>query len=69
MNIIVNGENKNINSPPPPTLEKVITSLGYNPKLIVIEYNGKILPPSQWSTQEIKHEDRLEIVTIVGGGS
>ena len=68
MKLIVNGEFKELN-PNPPTLAKAINLLDYNPKLIVVEYNGTILPPSLWSTQQIKDKDSIEIVTIVGGGS
>tara|TARA_Y100001968_G_C19307752_1_gene692496 strand:+ start:894 stop:1100 length:207 start_codon:yes stop_codon:yes gene_type:complete len=68
MKITVNGQNKqiSINSP---TLEKVLIGLGYNPRLIVVEFNGTILPPDQWASQSVKDKDSLEIVTIVGGGN
>ena len=70
MKITVNGEIQNIESnQDTPNLETVIKQLGYHPKAIVVEHNGKILPPSNWSNQKIKDEDSLEIVTIVGGGS
>ena len=68
MRLIVNGELEELD-PDPPTLSKVINLLDYHPKLIVVEYNGTILPPSKWNTQQIKDEDSIEIVTIVGGGS
>ncbi len=68
MRLIVNGETKELD-PDPPTLSKVLNLLDYHPKLIVVEYNGAILSPMQWNTQEIKDEDSIEIVTIVGGGS
>ena len=68
MKITINGELEELN-PDPPTLDKLISLLDYHPKLIVVEYNGTILPPSLWAEQEVKDEDSLEIVTIVGGGS
>ena len=68
MKIKVNGELKELN-PDPPNLDKLISLLNYHPKLIVVEYNGTILPPKLWPEQEVKDEDSLEIVTIVGGGS
>ncbi|MDG2990314.1 sulfur carrier protein ThiS [Candidatus Synechococcus calcipolaris G9] len=43
-------------------------TLGYNPRLIAIEYNGEILHRQYWDTTVVKSGDRLEIVTIVGGG-
>jgi sulfur carrier protein len=39
-----------------------------NPRLIAIEYNGEILHRQFWPEQIIEDGDRLEIVTIVGGG-
>ena len=69
MKLTINGQVKNINTSEKISLAQVILLLGYNPKLIVIEYNGKIIPTNKWSQQEIKNDDSLEIVTIVGGGS
>lgn len=43
-------------------------TLGYNPRLIAIEYNGEILHRQYWDTTVVQSGDRLEIVTIVGGG-
>lgn len=40
-----------------------------NPRLVAVEYNGEILHRQFWQTTEIQEGDRLEIVTIVGGGS
>jgi sulfur carrier protein len=41
---------------------------GIHPKLIAIEYNGEILHRQFWELTQLKGGDRLEIVTIVGGG-
>lgn len=41
---------------------------GIHPKLIAIEYNGEILHRQFWELTCLKGGDRLEIVTIVGGG-
>ena len=68
MKINVNGEIKILNATPP-SLENVLTLLGYNSKLIVVEFNGKILSSKYWKDQIIKDEDSLEIVSIVGGGN
>ena len=50
-------------------LESVIKQLGHHPRLVVVEFNGTILPPKDWTQQRVKDGDNLEIVTIVGGGS
>tara|TARA_Y100001968_G_scaffold118641_1_gene108094 strand:+ start:281 stop:493 length:213 start_codon:yes stop_codon:yes gene_type:complete len=70
MNLIINGEAQciePINNNP--SLSNVICTLGFNPKVVVVELNGEIVAPSNWANLVIKENDNLEIVTIVGGGS
>lgn len=50
------------------TLPDLLTQLNLNPRLIAIEYNGEILHRQFWDEQAVVEGDRLEIVTIVGGG-
>ncbi len=50
-------------------LEQVLGDLGYRPQLVVVEYNGTILPRQCWAQQQVLESDTLEVVTIVGGGS
>ncbi len=70
MKLTINGEVKLIETPnEAETLEELIQQLGHHPRLVVVEYNGMIITPDQWPTQQIKDGDTLEIVTIVGGGS
>lgn len=53
---------------PQTTLPQLLEKMGLNPRLIAVEYNGEILHRQYWETTQIKTGDRLEIVTIVGGG-
>ena len=70
MKLKLNGDIKNINhSDEKLFLEGLITHLGYQPQLIVVELNGAIINPQDWSNTKIKNGDCLEVVTIVGGGS
>ena len=70
MKIKLNGEIKTIShSDEDFFLEGLITQLGYQPQLIVVELNGLIINPKDWSKKRIKNGDCLEVVTIVGGGS
>lgn len=46
----------------------VLHLLKLNPQLIAIEYNGEILHRQFWENTHLQAGDRLEIVTIVGGG-
>ena len=49
-------------------LPQFLEQLGLNPRLVAVEYNGEILHRQFWQTTEMQANDRLEIVTIVGGG-
>jgi len=65
--ITVNGEVRRCPAALP--LPAVLEHLGYRPQLVVVEFNGVILPRSQWQLQVVVESDQLEVVTIVGGGS
>lgn len=62
----VNGEVKSCEANL--TLPIFLEKLGMNPRLVAVEYNGEILHRQFWETTLIKEGDRLEVVTIVGGG-
>jgi sulfur carrier protein len=49
-------------------LPDLLVQLGMNPKLVAVEYNGEILHRQFWPETQLQEGDRLEIVTIVGGG-
>ena len=65
--IQLNGETRRC--PAGLTLPELLESCGYRPALVVVEFNGEILPRSRWSQQVVVESDVLEVVTIVGGGS
>ena len=70
MRLKINGEIKIIDhSDEKFFLEGLISHLGYEPQLVVVELNGSIIPPQDWIKTKIKDGDCLEVVTIVGGGS
>ena len=62
----VNGENHSCKAPI--TLPELLTQINLNPRLVAVEYNGEILHRQFWSETQLQNSDRLEIVTIVGGG-
>ncbi|GBF80045.1 sulfur carrier protein ThiS [Aphanothece sacrum] len=62
----VNG--KPVTCSPNTNLTQMLQQIGLNPRLIAVEYNGEILHRQYWETTLLKTGDRLEIVTIVGGG-
>ena len=69
MKIKVNGEEKDIKL----ENEKILLSstlefLGYQPNTIVVELNDLIINSKKWNNEILKDGDKLEIVSIVGGG-
>ncbi|MEY2643969.1 MAG: sulfur carrier protein ThiS [Cyanobacteriota bacterium] len=51
------------------SLLQLLEHLGYRPQLVVVEFNGEILPRARWADQPVREADGVEVVTIVGGGS
>lgn len=66
VNIQVNGEPHQCRAET--HLPNLLEQLGLNPRLVAVEYNGEILHRQFWTDTKIQEGDRLEIVTIVGGG-
>lgn len=66
VNLQVNGEPRQCRVETP--LPELLEQLGMNPRLVAVEYNGEILHRQFWVDTKIQEGDRLEIVTIVGGG-
>lgn len=50
------------------TISDLIHYFGYNKSLLVVEYNHFICNRTEWNKTLIQDKDRIEIVTIVGGG-
>ncbi|HEY9667354.1 MAG TPA: sulfur carrier protein ThiS [Coleofasciculaceae cyanobacterium] len=62
----VNGETRTC--PSQTQLPQLLEQLGLNPRLVAVEYNGEILHRQFWSQTQMQEGDKVEIVTIVGGG-
>jgi sulfur carrier protein len=62
----INGDRRQC--PSQTHLPELLIQLGMNPRLVAVEYNGEILHRQYWEQTEVQEGDRLEIVTIVGGG-
>ena len=64
--LIINGAPRqfphNIN------ISELIEEMGLAGKRIALERNGEIVPRSTFTAQQLKDNDRLEIVIAVGGG-
>ena len=69
MKIKVNGEEKEIYTRNKSlSLHETIRSLGYDSTTIVVELNNLIINSESWKKKNVKDGDKLEIVSIVGGG-
>ena len=61
----INGESHHCAAQSLPIL---LESLGFNLRLIAVEYNGEILHRQFWAETVVNSGDKIEVVTIVGGG-
>jgi thiamine biosynthesis protein ThiS len=67
LNIIVNGDEKNIADGM--ALSELITGLGLKPERLAIELNRKIVRRADWGSTTLSEGDKVEIVHFVGGGA
>ena len=67
MHIVVNGERREITGSR--TVEALLQELRLDPRLVVVEYNRRILKRPELSLTAVQPEDHLEIIRIVGGGT
>ena len=65
-NFFLNGEKYYIEAKV--SLLELITYFNYNTSLLVLEYNNSICNKKNWNKIYINDNDKIEIVTIVGGG-
>ncbi len=68
MKIKVNGEERLIESNKSISLNETIRLLGYTSNTVVVEVNQLIINSAEWDDKYITNGDKLEIVSIVGGG-
>jgi len=64
--IVVNGESLTL--PGGLSLVELLDRVGRNPLSVAVEYNGRIVPRSEFSEVSLKEGDRLEVVQFVQGG-
>ncbi len=68
MKLRVNGEERLIQSNKSISLNETMKLLGYSSNTVVVEVNKLIINSEEWKDKYIKNGDKLEIVSIVGGG-
>ena len=50
------------------TIFELINYFNYNTSLLVLEYNNLICDKENWNKIILNNNDRIELITIVGGG-
>jgi thiamine biosynthesis protein ThiS len=63
----INGERREF--PDGLSVAALVTQLGMKPDRVAVELNREIVPRSAWEATSLKHDDKLEVVHFVGGGS
>ena len=66
MVITLNGQKKEIHGIS--TIEMLLGSYGMKIDSAVIEHNGNILKKEDCCNTNVKDNDQIEVITIVGGG-
>ena len=66
MKITLNGEPRDVESGM--TVAQLIEQLGMQPKFVAVERNLELVPRATHTDCVLAESDRLEIVTLVGGG-
>lgn len=61
----INGEERNVAGK---TVAEYLAAANYEPKRIVVERNGDIVPKAQYDKTILQDGDSVEVVSFVGGG-
>jgi len=64
--IFVNGEPRDVNAGT--TIAQLLESLRLDPRTLAVELNLDVIPRGRHAECVLQEGDRLEIVTLVGGG-
>ena len=64
--IYINGKIKIINSSF--NLIDILKEYALENKLVAIEINEEVIPKSNYKKKRINHNDRIEILELIGGG-
>jgi len=49
-------------------VEDLVIELGHTPELVAVEINRHLVPRGARAQRTLEPEDRVEVVTLVGGG-
>jgi thiazole synthase len=65
--LTINGEPRDF--PDPLTVAGLLQRLGYDRRRVAVEINQEIVPAARHGEHALRAGDRVEVVTLVGGGS
>lgn len=65
MKLQVNGEPRDTDAA---TVRDLIVEMGLGDHVVAVERNGEVVPKREHAEHPLSEGDRLEIVTLVGGG-
>lgn len=63
--MVINGKNYEVEEQ---RLNELLDHLQINPNNVVVELNGEIIEKMKFENLLVNNQDKLEIVTFVGGG-
>ncbi len=66
MEIVINGENQSV--PVDITIAELLASRGVKAQFCAVERNQHLVPRAQHGQTQLAENDRIEVVTLVGGG-
>ena len=66
MTILLNGEMRSV--PNGTTVAELLGELDVLPKHVAVEINLELVPRNRHAEHVLRENDRLEVVTLVGGG-
>ena len=50
------------------TVAHVIQHLGWSSQRVAVELNGSVVPKQEHENTHLSHDDKMEVVTLIGGG-
>jgi thiazole synthase len=67
LHLTINGEPKDV--PEPLTVADLLVRLGLDPRKVAVEVNEAVVPALRHAEHHLGAGDRVEVVTLVGGGA
>jgi sulfur carrier protein len=64
--VMVNGVEQPL--PGGSSAQDLVVALGLDGRPVAVELNEQVVPRAELADRVLQHDDRLEIVTLVGGG-